>query len=598
MRSMTRARITSIGLAPRGFAPVGAALIGLALLGAASIAAGCGGDDASGAHASAVLITLDTTRADALGCYGGRAGVTPNLDALARESVLFENARSVAPLTLPAHASMLTGLWPTRHGLRDNGLRALPESATTIAERAREKGLETAAFVSAVVLDRAWGLAQGFDVYDQPDADPAATTVHIAERPSSTVVDAAIAWLRGRDRERPFLLWVHLFDPHSPYEPPPEFRARAGGDAYLGEVAAADAAVGRLLATLREQDALERTLVVVVADHGEALGQHGEPSHSIFCYEPTIRVPLLVRRADGARAGERVVEPASVVDVEPTIASALGLGPSGDVDGESLLDARPARERQVYFESYCGYLNFGWSTIAGCADLRGKYIHSSSPELYRLDADPREKQDLAASEPAESDRYRASIAALTARAPLAASPGEAVDARMRARIQELGYAGAGDADAVLPAPLADTGRPSPRERLAEMRAYYDAILAANAGRRDEAIVSLSAIVGQNPENVAALDILGAYLVEAKRYEEAAAVLERLLAKRADRLTTHVSLGRSREALADVERALAHYRRAYELHPSIAQRDDLARLLVRAGRRAEADALRAENAPPR
>ena len=542
---------------------------------------------------AAVLITLDTTRADALGCYGGRQGVTPNLDALAREGVLYESARSVAPLTLPAHASMLTGLVPPRHGLRDNGLRALPASATTLAEAARERGVATAAFVAAVVLDRAWGLAQGFEVYDQPQG-AAEARLAMAERGAEEVVGAARAWIAERADDERFFLWVHLFDPHAPYEPPPERLVQAGGDAYLGEVARVDAAVGEIVAALRDRGRLGDTLLVVVADHGEALGQHGEPTHSVFCYEPTIRVPLIVRHGDRWGSGTRVREAVGVADVAPTVAEALALELPGGLDGTSLFRRAPPAGRSTYFESYCGYLNYGWSQIAGCADGELKSIEGGASELYRLRDDPREKANLAEAEPDLVARGRASIDRLSSGRALPRDQADAVAAGMQERIRGLGYAGAGDPEAELPAPLEETGRPSPRERLPELRAYYAALERANAGQRGEAIAGLQQVVAANPKNLAALDVLGALLVDEKRCDEAVAVLERLLASGPERTTTLASLAACLELRGDLERAVAVRRRALELKPEgSAEAEALARALERTGRAEEAAAVRAK-----
>lgn len=553
--------------------------------------AACSGEGERSPARAAVLITLDTTRADALGCYGGRAGVTPHLDALAREGVLYEAARSVAPLTLPAHASMLTGLVPPRHGLRDNGLRALPASATTIAEAMRERGGSTAAFVAAIVLDRAWGLAQGFEVYDQPEG-AAEARLAMAERGAEEVVDAAVAWLDERGRDERFFLWVHLFDPHAPYEPPPERLTQAGGDPYLGEVARVDAAVGEIVGALRERGRLDDALVVVVADHGEALGQHGEPTHSIFCYEPTIRVPMIVRHGDLWAAGTRVREAVGVVDVAPTIAEALGLDLPAGLDGTSLFRRAPPPGRSTYFESYCGWLNYGWSQIAGCADGELKWIESGTSELYRLAGDPREKANLADSEPEAVARGRASIERLSSGRALPRDDADAVAEGMQERIRSLGYAGAGDPDADLPAPLEPSGRPSPRERLPELRAYYAALEKANAGQRGEAIAGLEAIVAANPRNLAALDVLGALLVDERRCDQAVAVLEKLLASGPERTTTLASLAACLELRGEIERAIAVRRRALELKPGGASEvEALARALEKAGRTDEAGEVR-------
>jgi len=533
----------------------------------------------------AVLITLDTTRADAIGCFGGRAGVTPRLDALALESVAYTGASTVAPVTLPAHASMMTGLVPPRHTLRDNGLRPLPAGATTVAEIARAGGCETAAFVSAAVLERAWGLAQGFDVYDEPPPASGGATAHIEERPSAEVVGAACEWLRDRDASKPYFLWVHLFDPHAPYEPPKRFLDQAGGISYLGEVAAMDHAVGELLDALRRDPAWERTTVVVAADHGESLGQHGEPTHSIFCYRPVIRVPLLVRHAGAARGGERSAETVSVVDVAPTLVEALSLAVPAGLDGFSLARGSVPADRGAYFESCVGWLNYGWSPIVGLADARGKLIASPGSELFAPEDDPYEKKDRAPSEPAEVERYRARIAEIASRPALAAESAARIDEATRARIKSLGYAGAGDPEAAMPDPLADTGLPSPKDRVAELAEYYAALQEANSGAIESAIAKLEGIARTNPGNVAALDVLGSLLVKAGRSREAIPVLERILARGPARVTTLTGLGRCHESLREFEKALEAYQAALQLKPGgAAETADVARVLEAIGRK--------------
>jgi len=542
---------------------------------------------------SAVLITLDTTRADALGVLGGKPGVTPFLDRLARESVLYEAAQTVAPLTLPAHASMMTGLYPPRHGVRDNNLGALPESAATLAEIARDGGCATAAFVSAAVLDRGWGLAQGFEVYDGPDAASEGDASGEGERSAAETVRAARRWLERRDRGRPFFLWIHLFDPHAPYAPDARSLVQAAGDRYLGEVAAADRGVGEVLDALRRDEAFGRTTIIVVADHGEALGEHGEPTHSVLCYRATLSVPFLVRHPDGRRAGERSPEIVSVVDVAPTIAEALRLPVPAGVDGLSLDRGPVPEDRGVYFESYAGFLNHGWSPIAGWIDRSAKLVASPDPELYLPREDPAEASNRAAERAADVARMRAEIAALARRPALAATAAPAVDEALRARVRSMGYAGAADPAARMPDPLVDSGRPPPRERMAELVEYYAAVERAQSGDVAGSIRALQEFAGEHPADLAALDMLGALLAREGRPAEAIPVLERLLAAGSGRVTTHTNLGACYEAQGDLEAALRHFRSAAELAPGgAAPIRSVARVLEALGRRDEAASWRA------
>jgi arylsulfatase A-like enzyme len=539
---------------------------------------------------------MDTTRADAIGCFGGPAGATPNLDALAKQSVIYETARTTAPITLPSHSSMMTGLYPVRHTVRDNGVNPLPASALTIAERARAAGFQTGAVVAAAVLDSSWGIGQGFEFFDSRAQDIDLARVRIPDRPAREVVAVAQDWLRKRDPTRPFFLWVHFFDPHAPYEPPPQFLAQANGDEYLGEVASMDHAIGSLIDELREDGTLDRTLVVVVADHGESLGQHGEPTHAVFCYEPTIRVPLLVRHPDGWHAGTRSRDTVSVVDVHPTICDALELGKSDGIDGTSLYRHTVPSDRSVYFESYYPFMNFGWSPLVGAADQRGKLIQGAASELYRVDADPRESNDLAPANASEVARYRAAIAALTSRPALAVSEADTVDESLRSQIQALGYAGAADASTVLPAPLEATGRMDPRARLEEYARYRTASEMPPESRK-EAIAILERIVADNPLNVSAFDHLGSDLVDEQRCADAELVLDRLSKLGSHQAKRHTGVGRCFEQQGDLAHAISHYERAVALSTGgFDELRDLVRALDLAGRSDEAAALRTKFAP--
>ncbi len=473
--------------------------------------------------ANLLLVTLDTTRADALGTYAKRPGVTPRLDAFAAESVVFESARSVAPLTLPAHSSMLTGLYPPRHLVRDNGIAPLPASACTAAEELAAAGYETAAFVSAAVLDKSWGLAQGFERYDDPPEGAAG--VHIEERAGPQTMQRTLDWLAGRERKRPFFAWVHLFEPHAPYAPPREFLEQAHGDAYLGEVAAADHEFGRLLDALRASGELENTLLIVTADHGESLGQHGEPTHSIFCYEPTIRVPLLVHLPGGKRSGERDTSTVSLVDVMPTLLAAAQVPVPPGLDGRDLLATPLDPRRAVYFESWCGWLNYAWSPLCGGAQGEEKYVWSGMEELFEPAKDRFEKTNLAPQRPQDCEAWRARVAALVAGKPLVRESGDDADSAQRTRVQHLGYAGAGESS-------------------------------LDAGLR--------ALLVRNPRNYSAGDILGALLVAQGKHAEALAVLESLQLTGRERASTHLSLAQCCDALGRAEEARKHRERAREL----------------------------------
>jgi choline-sulfatase len=572
--SCARLSLWAVPHATRALAAVFAAAL-------AGLAPACGRaqDEVDGV----LLVTLDTVRADALGCYGGSPDVAPHLDRLAAESVRFDRARSVAPLTLPAHASMLTGLYPPRHGVHDNGVSVLPESAATLAELARERGVATGAVVAAGVLDRAFGLAQGFDDWTQPEG--------ARELSAREVFQTGSRWLAKRDRSRRWFLWLHVYDAHVPYAPPRAALAQAGGDAYLGEISALDGAFGEFLEPLRLDGTLERALVLVVGDHGEARGEHGEPTHGALVYEATARVPFLARYP-GARGGGRASRaPVSVVDVFPTAADALGLRESAraaGLDGVSLWDGEPGPERGVYVESWSGWLNYGWSPLVGWVQDELKYLHSSAPELYRLDSDAGELHDLYAPDDAHVRRATDELAALWSRRAPPPDADARFDPELLAELRRLGYGTTGAPRAGLPAPLAPSARPAPRARAGELALLWEADVLARDGQLAPAEARLRAILAENPGHVSALGELALVRMGRDDFAEAAALLERRLAAGGERVDTWLNLGLCRERLGDGARALEALERAAAIDldaPGL--REHLARLLRAAGREDEA-----------
>jgi arylsulfatase A-like enzyme/Tfp pilus assembly protein PilF len=573
------------------------------------VVAGCGAS-ADEPVANVILVTLDTTRADVLSCYGGSTEATPVLGALARESLVFDAARAVAPLTAPSHASMLTGLVPPRHAVRDNGIARLPAAATTLAERARAAGLSTAAFVSALVLDRSFGFDQGFDVYDQPPRPDEQTSSHYVERDAHATLAAATRWLEKRRADERFFLWIHLFDAHVPYQPPPDCLARAGGDPYRGEVAFVDRELGTFLDTLRARALLETSLLVVVGDHGESLGEHGEPTHSAFCYDATLRVPLLLRHPAGRRAGERSNAVVSVVDVFPTALAALGLGVAANeiasadaLDGVDLF-APLDPERSVYCESYAGYLNYGWSPLAGVVDARHKYLASAEDELFDLAHDPREQKNRASAEPELVRGMRAALATWFGRPALAPEAFGATPEAI-AELRKLGYAASGDARMVLPTPLEPTDRPAPAARAAELEPLLHANAALDGGDAAEAARLLAPILAANPRHALARDLAALAALSLGDFARAKELLLQRLALGLERADTRINLAIACERLGDDERAEREWRRAHELDPLNRQAlTGLAALAERLGRTQEAAEWRARlqssasPAPPR
>lgn len=515
-----------------------------------------------------LLVTLDTTRADALGAYGRSPSVTPRLDAFARESTTYVWARTVTPTTLPAHASMLTGLYPNRHTVRDNSLNALPASAETLAERARAADFRTAAFVSAKVLDRAFGLDQGFTQYSQPPREKEVVdNPTFSSRPARETAAEFAAWLAELSADQSFFAWVHFFDAHAPWTAGEPWTTRAGGHPYLAEIAAQDDAFGSLLEALQAQARLADTTVLVIGDHGEGLGDHGEATHAYFVFDSTLRVPFLLRRADGRRAGERSTELVSAVDVLPTLNDALGLGEPRELDGRSLWNAPVPADRGVYFESYYGFLHYGMAPLAGWVDSEAKYVHSSKTELYHPKRSPLERKDLSGELDVDVARYRARIAEQEAKPALQRNHELKLDPALLRDVQALGYAGSLGAAGELPSALAASALPSPHERAEELQRCERAHEHFRAGRVGDAARILRTVLEGNPGNSFALEYLAFSELALGNLPEARGVFERALAVGPERAAYRKGLAAIFERSGEPKRAEQEWLRARELDAS-------------------------------
>jgi arylsulfatase A-like enzyme len=428
-----------------------------------------GGGPGPGPRPSSVLlITLDTTRADRLPAYGFTGVEMPALDRLAREGVVFDDAMTVAPLTLPAHSSLFTGRIPPAHGVRENA-DALGADIPVLAELLRRRGYRTAAFVGSAVLDADRGLGRGFDLYQGVDEPTAASGPRRFQRPADEVVDVALAWLRHHAGSR-FFAWVHLYDAHAPYAPPEPYRTRHAGDLYSGELAFADSQIARLLAFL--DDRAPDTAIVVAADHGESLGDHGERGHGIFVYQSTLRVPLVVRWP-GIRP-RRVAGVVRLIDLAPTVLD-LERIPQPAMDGQSLVPVMTAaghRDLPAYAESMYPR-RFGWSELRALRAGRFKLIAAPRPELYDLQADPGEQHNVYATRP---QTVRAMLARLKAFDDIRhADPGDAV--AVRERLASLGYVARSGETGLR---QAATTKPDPKDVIAQYNAITEARLRVHA----------------------------------------------------------------------------------------------------------------------
>lgn len=403
-----------------------------------------------------LIVTLDTTRADRLSVYGFMDATMPALERLAREGVVFDQATTVAPLTLPAHCSLFTGLLPPRHGVRDNADPALSPQATTLAETLQARGYRTGAFVGSVVLDAGRGLAQGFDVYH--GVEPGLShgqRLTARQRPAGAVVTDAVQWI-DTVGDAPFFAWVHLYDPHRPYDPPEPFRSRYA-DGYTAELAYVDAEIGRLVAALERRGSIADTVIVVVGDHGESLGDHGERDHGIFVYESVLRVPLIVRAPRIGAA--RVPDVVRLVDVMPTVVDLLGM-PNASTDGSSLAGLMRGGTERVEREAYAESrypARFGWSPVRALRAGRYKVIDAPKPELYDLDRDPFEERNLYATRP-ELARVMIRAVEHFDRTDDDTTSGDAPDPQLVQRLAALGYVGA-----TVDARSAESDRPDPKD---------------------------------------------------------------------------------------------------------------------------------------
>ena len=552
----------------------------------------CGGDPRPAPPApppTVLLLTLDTTRADRLGCYGFAGVETPNLDALCRDGVVFDNATAVVPLTFPSHSSMFTGLLPPHHGVRDNGGFFLDDARTTLAERLRDAGYATGAFIGAWVLESRWGLAQGFQHYDDTFQLSKYKIVSLGtvQKTGDEVMDAALAWLKGVKKGR-YFAWVHLYDPHAPYEPPEPFATRYAGTPYVGEIAYTDKVLGRLVTWLKDNGQMDRTIVLVVGDHGESLGEHGEGAHAFFVYGSTTHVPLIVR-TPWSLSGRRAAR-VSGVDVMPTVLDLVGLPPQPGLDGRSLarlmFDPQARLERPAYSETYFPRYHYGWQQLRAMRDDRYTYVEAPEPELYDLAADAGETTNVYKRFSARAEPLRLALEALARNAEAQSPERRSLDPETLQRLAALGYVGNVidvDPNAVLP---------DPKTKLPLFQMMNAAKELAQSDRMPDAVEKMKRVVAADPDIMDAHLTLGNWLVRLKRPDEAAAAFKHALALKPDDDIALGNLARlylARGRKQDAADALEVFRNALRANPRNPQSwYQLAALFLDTGEQAEAE----------
>jgi len=547
-----------------------------------------------------LLVTIDTLRRDRVGAFGGPAGLTPTLDRLASEGLRFTRAYTSAPLTLPAHASLLTAVSPPRHGVRANGLFRLGPSLPTLATVLQQAGYRTGAFVGAFVLDARFGLDRGFDLYDDRYGEKhAGDDTEGAERRGEDVVKPAAAWISHPQSNPPWFAWVHLYDPHEPYRAPEPYASQHA--AYDAEVAYADAMVGRLLADIGPA-ALEQTLVVVAADHGESLGEHGERSHGVFAYDVTMRVPLIVW-AGRRLGGHSWDELTRLIDVTPTILDLVGVAAPSGLEGRSLVAAMASSDTAAppaYFEAMDANITRNWAPLTGVVSGHDKLIDLPIAELYDVDADPHESSNLFSAQGARASALQSLLRTASAFARDGASNERtALSADARQRLQSLGYI----ATAAAPGTRVYSDKDDPKQLIepanelnrslalfksgsvpeaiesvrAIIRAHPDfstaygvlASMAHDTGNVADAIETLDTIVRRGVADQSVLVVLAGYLQESGALARSAEVLEAVVAAHPDYADAFNSLGVAYSRMGQRERARAAFQKVLELDPTSA-----------------------------
>lgn len=515
-----------------------------------------------------LLITIDTLRADHLGCYGYSEIRTPSIDSLAREGVRFEWAFTPAPITLPSHVSILTGLYPYTHGVLNNGEYRLSASIKRLPEIFQEQGFSTAAFVGAFVLSKQFGLARGFEVYGDELATAEEKVRHAFslynDRRAEKVTEDALHWLKKNPQR--FFLWVHYFDPHTPYDPPQPFKSEYKDRPYDGEIAYTDHCLGLLIQELENQNVLQDTLVILVADHGESLGEHKESTHGIFLYDATMRVPLIMRYP-GLPTGTICSQQVSTLDIMPSILEIVNIPLPPGLQGISLLthlypsDLPMEKNTDIFLETRFPEANFGWCRLQGLRTRRWKYIKAPRPELYDLQTDSQELHNIAHRNPQQTRYLEKKLQALlNTLSPTQENNVIPMKEETRRRLESLGYVWTVDSSGSTPLPA------DPKDMIEVLNLFDQGSDHYDKGQYPEAISSFRTVIQKNPQNILARFLLAAALEKIGNLEESMKEFQQVASQKPQFINVHNNIGTLYENLGEYEKALHEYQTDIRLHP--------------------------------
>jgi arylsulfatase A-like enzyme/Flp pilus assembly protein TadD len=528
-----------------------------------------------------VIITIDTLRPNHLGCYGYRQIHTPNIDALAADGIRFERAFTSVPVTLPSHTVIFTGTYPTLNGMHDFAGNKLGPGQATLASILKSQGYATGAVVGSAVLDSRFGLNRGFDFYyDQFDFNRLQeSNIEEMERPGNIVADVTLDWL-SKNYDKTFFLWMHLYDPHYPYHPPAPYDAQYKDRPYDGEIAFADAQVGRLIHFLKEKNLYSSTLIVLSGDHGESLGEHGEKTHGFFIYNSTLHVPLIIRVPDAAPA-KTLSELVNLADITPTVLNALKIAVPAELQGRDLMPAitagkvetkqvkseidrgsQPARAG-LYAETFLPRLHFNWSELRSIETDKYHFIDAPRPELYDLNKDPGETTNLFSQKQAVGSELRAQLSKLigqySAGQELAEKTG--LDPALMERLKSLGYAGFSGGGSLT---VSNRDLPDPKDRIEAYELFSDAMADSQHGRYQASVEKLTVVLKTEPDSGAAHYILGLNYYRMRQFPAAIEHLQRVLQLSPEYALAAYNLGLSYAHSGDFDNAIRTLKRTLEL----------------------------------